>query len=82
VSAHNVRSQLNRDLLRARALCGEDELPVTQELVGESLGVRRTSVTKGAKSLRASGLIAYKRGRIEIINLSELKGRPANATVR
>jgi CRP-like cAMP-binding protein len=70
---HMVGDQFIRLLLRARDLCGEDEIPMTQELMSEILGVRRTSVTEVATVLRASGLITYTRGKIRIVNLAKLK---------
>jgi Mn-dependent DtxR family transcriptional regulator len=59
--------------LRARNLSGSNELPFTQEFLGEMLGVRRTSVTTVAKTLQASGMINYARGRIEIRDVEGLK---------
>ena len=46
---------------------------MTQELVAEMLGVRRTSVSLVANTLQSAGLIRYSRGRIEITNLDGLR---------
>ncbi|MET3840989.1 Crp/Fnr family transcriptional regulator [Bradyrhizobium sp. OAE829] len=70
---HEVEARLCRWLLRARDLTGSNELPFTQEFLGEMLGVRRTSVTTVAKTLQASGMINYTRGRIEIMDVEGLK---------
>jgi CRP-like cAMP-binding protein len=70
---HDVEARLCRWLLRARDLSGSNELPFTQEFLGEMLGVRRTSVTTVAKTLQASGMINYTRGRIEILDVEGLK---------
>jgi CRP-like cAMP-binding protein len=70
---HEVEARLCRWLLRARDLSGSNELPFTQEFLGEMLGVRRTSVTTVAKTLQASGMVKYTRGRIEILDVEGLK---------
>ena len=48
-------------------------LAVSRDGAGEMLGVRRTSVTTVAKTLQASGMINYTRGRIEILDVEGLK---------
>jgi CRP-like cAMP-binding protein len=70
---HEVEARLCRWLLRARELCGSDQLPFTQEFLAEMLGVRRTSVTTTARTLQTAGTIRYKRGRIEITDNEALK---------
>jgi Mn-dependent DtxR family transcriptional regulator len=37
------------------------------------LGVRRTSVTLAARHLQALGLIKYRRGRVELVDLDGLR---------
>jgi len=70
---HEVEARLCRWLLRARDLSESDELPFTQEFLGEMLGVRRTSVTTVAKTLQQSGIVEYKRGRIKVLDVDALK---------
>jgi CRP-like cAMP-binding protein len=70
---HQVEARLCRWLLRARDLCGNDHLPFTQEFLAEMLGVRRTSVTTVAHTLQQAGMIKYRRGRIEILNVEGLR---------
>jgi len=70
---HEVEARLCRWLLRARDLSGSDELPFTQEFLGEMLGVRRTSVTTVAHALQGAGIVRYSRGKIQIMDVDRLK---------
>jgi CRP-like cAMP-binding protein len=72
-AAHHVQSRLCRWLLRARDLCGSDNLQFTQEYLAEMLGVRRTSVTVVAHTLQAAGMIKYVRGKIQILDAQALQ---------
>ncbi|MET3840417.1 Crp/Fnr family transcriptional regulator [Bradyrhizobium sp. OAE829] len=73
MASHRVEARLCRWLLRARDLAGSDALPFTQEYLGEMLGVRRTSVTVVANTLQQAGLLQYRRGRIQLVNLEALE---------
>lgn len=72
-SKHHINERLCRWLLRVRDLLGSDTIPLTQEFLGQMMGVRRTSVTLVANELQAAGLIKYSRGRIVITNIEELR---------
>jgi CRP-like cAMP-binding protein len=72
-ATHQVEARLCRWLLRARDLSGSDNLPFTQEYLGEMLGVRRTSVTAVAKTLQEAGLIKYARGKIQIMDAKAMQ---------
>ena len=48
---------------------------MTQELIADMLGVRRESVTEAAGKLQNAGLIDYHRGRIVVLDRSELEAR-------
>jgi hypothetical protein len=54
-------------------LSGSDLLPFTQEFLAEMIGVRRTSVTTVARTLQEDGMIEYRRGKIEIIDVEGLR---------
>jgi CRP-like cAMP-binding protein len=69
---HEVESRLCRWMLRARDLSGSNHLPFTQEFLAEMLGVRRTSVTTVAHTLQEAGMIKYRRGKIEILDIEGL----------
>ncbi len=45
-----------------------DEFPLTQEYLSLMLGVRRPTVSTAAHILQKAGLIAYKRGRMTILD--------------
>ena len=67
-AAHTIEARLARWLLRARDLAAGDVLHLTQDFLGQMLGVQRSSVSNVANALQEAGLIRYRRGRIEIIN--------------
>lgn len=73
IASHNIESRLARWLLRSRDLAGSDTVPFTQEFLAEMLGVRRTSVSVVAHTLQQAGMIQYRRGRIQIIDLEALE---------
>jgi CRP-like cAMP-binding protein len=70
---HALQARLCRWLLRARDLAASDDLPFTQEYLGEMLGVRRSSVTLVAHALQAAGMVQYSRGKIRILDVERLK---------
>jgi CRP-like cAMP-binding protein len=72
-ASHTLEARLARWLLRSRELSGTDTLLLTQEFLGQMLGVRRTSVSLVANTLQQAGLISYRRGRISVTDLEGLK---------
>jgi len=69
---HKIEPRLCRWLLQTRDRVEGDVLPLTQEFLSEMLGVRRTTVTWAAQGLQEAGVIRYRRGRIEVLNRTEL----------
>ena len=69
---HEVEQRLARWLLMGHDLFGAD-LPVTQEVLGQLLGTRRSSVTVAAGLLQKAGALSCSRGRITILDLAKLK---------
>jgi CRP-like cAMP-binding protein len=69
---HTIEERLCRWLLISRDFVESDELPLTQELLSQMLGVARTGVTMAAGALQRSGLIRYSRGRITILDRQAL----------
>jgi CRP-like cAMP-binding protein len=72
--AHNVRQRLARWLLMMRDRHDGNDLPLTQDLLAEMLGVHRPSITNAAQSLQREGLIACGRRRVTILNRDGLIG--------
>lgn len=69
---HSTEARCARWLLSTQDRVRSTLLPLTQQALAEMLGVRRTTVSSIAVQLQASGLIRYRRGRIEILNRSGL----------
>lgn len=70
---HSVEQQFCRWLLSAVDRLPSNELTLTQELIANTLGVRRAGVTEAASRLRRQGLIACRRGRIEVLDRQRLQ---------
>ncbi|MBK1660663.1 hypothetical protein CKO45_20795 [Paracraurococcus ruber] len=65
-SLHTVEARVSRWLLIAMERVGAPELPVTQELLSDLLGVRRTTVTRVMAQLTDKGLIRRRRSRVMV----------------
>jgi CRP-like cAMP-binding protein len=72
-ATHTLEARLARWLLRCRDLLDSEDIPLTQELIAQMLGVRRASVTIVASTLQQAGVIAYKRGHIRVQDVEGLK---------
>jgi CRP-like cAMP-binding protein len=69
---HSAEQRLARWLLIVRDRVGRDSFPLTQEFMGQMLGVRRATVSETAATLHEKGLITYSRGAINIEDLPGL----------
>lgn len=65
---HTVKQQLCRWLLQSIDRLPDDNVHVTQELIANTLGVRREGVTEAAGKLQKLGMITYKRGHIRVLD--------------
>jgi CRP-like cAMP-binding protein len=65
-AVHNLDARLASWLLRFHDLVPDDKVSLTQELIAEMLGVRRTSVTIAAARLQDAAFVDYRRGHIYI----------------
>ena len=70
---HSVVQRCARWLLQTHDRVQGDAFPLTHLFLSQMLGVRRSSVTVAAESLRAAGAIAYTRGTVEITNRAILE---------
>lgn len=65
---HPIEARAARWLLHAQDRVGGERLALTQESLAGLLGVQRTTVNAVAKLLQEQGLIAYRRGAIQVRN--------------
>ena len=63
---HSLDQQLCRWLLLSLDRLPSNKIRMTQELISNMLGVRRSGITEAARRLQAVGVIEYKRGHITI----------------
>jgi CRP-like cAMP-binding protein len=70
---HNVEQRFARWLLEVYDRIDTMDLRLTQEFIGEMLGVHRPTVTDIATKLEAEGLITVQRGLIRISNVEGLE---------
>ena len=70
---HPLEARLARWLLHARDCFDSDHLPLTQEHLAMMLGVRRTTVSLSAHTLQQAGLVAYRRGKLELTDREGLE---------
>jgi len=70
---HDVVERLARWILMSHDRILEDNLPLTQEFLGQMLGTRRSSVTVAAGALQKAGLISYTRGSVKILSRKKLE---------
>ena len=70
---HPIQARLARWILQTKDRVDGEIIPLTQQLLSEMLGVRRSSVSEVATQLQAAGFIHYTRGSIEITNREGLE---------
>lgn len=70
---HLIREQCCRWLLTTHDRSGSNQFQLTQDYLSQLLGVRRSSINEVGVSLQQSGLLRYRRGRIEILNRAGLE---------
>ena len=65
---HAIEARAARWLLTAQDRVGGDRLALTQESLAGLLGVQRTTINAVARQLQDQGLIAYRRGAIQVLD--------------
>lgn len=69
---HEVEGRLARWLLTSADRMESETLHLTQEFLGQMLGVQRSTVTLAATALQKAGFISYSRGKIRILDRHKL----------
>ena len=70
---HSIDQQLCRWLLLSMDRLSHNHLTMTQEFIGNMLGVRREGVTQAAAKLQQLGVISYSRGLIKVLDRQKLE---------
>ncbi len=70
---HSIDQQLCRWLLLSMDRLSHNRLTMTQEFIGNMLGVRREGVTQAALKLQNLGVISYARGLIKVLDRPKLE---------
>lgn len=79
---HVAEQRLARWLLQVRDRLESDTFFLTQEFLGQMLGVRRPTVTEAVAALEVAGLIRHQRGRIRIQDEAGLEAAACEDYVR
>lgn len=66
--SHHVDARMSRWLLMTRDRVDGDEFPLTQEFLGQMLGVARPTINVVGATLQHAGFIRYSRGRISVVD--------------
>jgi CRP-like cAMP-binding protein len=70
---HPLDQRLCRWILMTHNRVQRDEFPITQEFMGQMLGVRRPTVSTTAAILQKAGLVGYSRGRMKVLDREGLE---------
>ena len=73
-SFHTAQHRMARWIIEYQRRSGVGaDLPMTQELLGDMLGVQRTTVSEIAAGLKARKLITYARGKLRVLDQAGLE---------
>lgn len=75
---HALDRRAARWLLATHDRVARDDFALTQDLLGQMLGVARPRVSTAAATLQRAGLIRYSRGRITVADRRGLEGASCN----
>ena len=70
---HSIQERFCRWILMTHDRVDSDQFILTQEFLGQMLGIRRGSVNKVAAAAQRAGLIEYNRGKITILDRQGLE---------
>jgi len=71
--AHSIEQRCARWLLMTHDRVASDRFELTQEFLGQMLGVHRPRVNRAANALQKAGVIRYVRGRITVVDRGGLE---------
>ena len=74
-ATHVVEQRCAKWLLMAHDRVHTDVFPLTQDLLAQMLGVRRSTVSEVAERMQHDGLIHYRQGRMTILDRHGLEER-------
>jgi len=74
-ATHVVEQRCAKWLLMAHDRVRTDIFPLTQELLAQMLGVRRSTVSEVAERMQHDGLISYRQGQMTILDRQGLEER-------
>jgi CRP-like cAMP-binding protein len=69
---HSVEQRVGRWLLAHRYRTGSNRLPFTHDFLAEQLGVQRVTVTNVLAAYGEQGIVRYRYGKVELLNLRAL----------
>jgi len=72
---HPIEQRLARLLLHSADCLGDNNIPFTQELMSQMLGVQRTTINLVVRSMVTTGIVRSRRGRVEIIERRVLESK-------
>jgi hypothetical protein len=81
-AAHALDARLCRWLLTSLDRAGSPDLPLTQAMLAEMLGVQRTTVNAAIQLLHGEALIATSRGRLHVYDRGGLERRACECYAR
>ena len=72
-ASHTIAQRLARWLIATRDRIGQDEIVITQEQLGEMLGVGRSFINRSLRQLGVNGVLGSRRRRIVILDAERLE---------
>lgn len=81
-ASHTIAQRLARWLLATRDRIGEDEIVITQEQLGEMLGVGRSFINRSLRQFGTNGTLGSRRRRILIRNVEGLRATACDCNDR
>ncbi|KKC27297.1 Crp/Fnr family transcriptional regulator [Sphingomonas sp. SRS2] len=81
-ASHTIAQRLARWLIATRDRIGSDEIVITQEQLGEMLGVGRSFINRSLRQLGSSGIVGSRRRRILILDIDRLNAIACDCNYR